>query len=108
MTSETRVMVEPKDITGIEIECSHCRVRILLPISELHRMISSDCLSCGKRIFDNATDLQTGRDLYPALDHLNALFSAVRFLSALDRTDIHARIKLSISDMRLTPSASRT
>lgn len=33
MTSETKKFIEPKDIIGIRLECTHCKAALLLPFS---------------------------------------------------------------------------
>lgn len=47
MTIETRTAIEPKDILGIEIECSGCGYRCVRPIRNFHA-VPIACPNCNK------------------------------------------------------------
>jgi hypothetical protein len=94
MTSETRILVEANDITGLEVECSRCHVKIIYPISEWLRP-ESQCKNCPNRLFDATTNNQTGENVYPAIEALRELVGNLWSLSQV-RTDIHANIRLQL------------
>jgi hypothetical protein len=62
MTSETRTLIEPMDITAVEFECPHCKVKILHPLSGIDRL-SDKCPNCFQPWF--AANLSTMRPSEP-------------------------------------------
>jgi hypothetical protein len=81
MTTETRTLIEMKDVLGGEIECPECHLTILYPIAKLFR-IEPHCPHCNCDWFDHRTGMGS-----PGIVGLNRD----------DRTDIYARVRLSIN-----------
>jgi hypothetical protein len=94
MTTETRTLIEMKDVLGIEIECPECRLTILYPVAKLFR-IEPNCPHCNCDWFDHRSGM--GGDMYPAIDSVQHVAQELRALNRDDRTDIHARVRLSIN-----------
>src|ERR1035437_2488789 len=95
MTSETRTLIEPDDITGVEMECDQCHVKTIFPITTQLKL-KAHCPHCGKQWFDDAINKQTGSSTFPAIDSLHALAAHLWALSST-RTDIHGRLRLHIN-----------
>lgn len=53
MTSETRTLIELKDITGIEFKCKHCCATLLYPIGDQldPKRVVSACPNCKEEWF---------------------------------------------------------
>ena len=96
MTSETRTLIELNDVTGIEIQCPECQVKILFPIAKGFKLAYT-CPQCHKPWFDGVLEKQTGSMVYPAIDNIHAITSNLRMLNRPDRTDIHTKILLKIN-----------
>ena len=46
MTSETRTLIEPRDVLGVECGCTHCGVKHLIPLQSFDRGIPAECPNC--------------------------------------------------------------
>ncbi len=53
MTLETKTLVSPTDIVGIEYECKHCGARYTVPVGKFDSAIS-DCPNCRTEIVSAA------------------------------------------------------
>ena len=51
MTFEKRCFIHLQDISGVELECSHCHTRVLFPFFDLERL-SVQCPNCREVFFD--------------------------------------------------------
>ena len=70
MTLEARFTLEPKDISGIEIECRNCRIRISYR-SDFQKPFESHCPACKQQLFDLAEgNWAAVRDLHSALQQV--------------------------------------
>jgi len=79
MTVEKRCFIDLQDITGVEIECSKCRTKILFPAFDSDKL-SVQCPNCGVLFFDpKKDDLQAIVDLGNKLnDVANRGLSGIR------------------------------
>lgn len=57
MTSETRTLISPSDIIGIEFRCRHCKIQVLYPLESSERPLSGGCPNC-KQVWLNFTAKQ--------------------------------------------------
>ena len=96
MTSEIRTLIELGDVTGIEITCPQCQVKVLYPISKGFKLAYT-CSQCNKPWFDGVVDKQVGSISYPAVECIQSIASNLRILNRPDRTDIHTQILLKIN-----------
>jgi hypothetical protein len=46
MTSETRTMVELKDVLGVEFECPKCHFKVLYPAASSFERLATKCPHC--------------------------------------------------------------
>jgi DNA-directed RNA polymerase subunit RPC12/RpoP len=46
MTSESRTLIEPQDILGLEYGCTHCGVKHLIPLRSFDRGTPTECPNC--------------------------------------------------------------
>lgn len=53
MTSETRTLIEPKDISSIEFECPKCSTKILYPLDRSYDRLADKCPNCFEPWFDD-------------------------------------------------------
>lgn len=98
MTSETRNLLESKDISGIEIECPECHLAIFYPIDVKEVIkIGSSCPHCNHGFFDSVRDNVYPGSHFPAIDSLQEIAANLRKLSRSDRTDIHAQIRFRVN-----------
>jgi hypothetical protein len=94
MTTETRTLIEFKDIMGVEIECPECHLSLVYPIAKLSR-IGPAYPHCSHALFDAR---EGSRDsAYPAIDNIEHIAENLRRLTRDDRTDIHAQIRLRVN-----------
>jgi hypothetical protein len=59
MTSESRTLIEPHDILGIECECTHCKVKHLIPLQSFDRGIPVECPNCHERWLQSDDEAKT-------------------------------------------------
>ena len=98
MTSETRTFIEARDITGIEIECPACRLKVVYPVTVKDAIkIGPNCSHCNHTLFDNTHDNVYPGTHFPAIDAIQEIAANVRKLTRTDRTDIHANIRFCIN-----------
>jgi hypothetical protein len=97
MTNETRTFIGIADISGVEIECPKCNLTILYPVGGERTMeILAGCPHCYHSFFDEGNKSRE----YPAIYDLQKIVAALRTLVRPDRTDIHANIRLRITDSK--------
>jgi phage FluMu protein Com len=101
MTSETRTLIELKDVASVEIKCPECKVNILFPIAEGFKL-EAYCPQCHRPWFDGIKDKQTNIDVYPAVNSILAIAAELRKLNRPERTDIRTGVRLHIDT---TPQA---
>lgn len=46
MTSETRVLISPSDVIGIEFECRQCGVQVMYPLESSESAPAEGCPNC--------------------------------------------------------------
>lgn len=94
MTSETRTLVELRDITAIEFSCPHCTAKILYPFDTKHGRLATNCPSCNESWL-----LPNGPNMHPTaktiLQEMLALFAALQ--TAIADTRIAAKIRLQVA-----------
>lgn len=59
MTSESRTLIEPRDILGVECECKHCGVKHLIPLESFDRGVPSECPNCHEKWIEDGNEAQT-------------------------------------------------
>ncbi|HEY1659893.1 MAG TPA: hypothetical protein VGG14_16190 [Candidatus Sulfotelmatobacter sp.] len=98
MTSETRTLLEPKDIVGMEIECHECHMTIFYPtaVKEVIKIVSY-CPHCSHKLFDEVQSREFGSVSCPAIESLQTVVANLRALVRADRTDIHAQIRYRVN-----------
>jgi hypothetical protein len=96
MTSETRTVIELKDITGVEFECPGCQAKILYPFSKQYGRFATNCPSCNASWL-----LPNGPNTHPAahtiMQELVTTFAALQKLLSDSRVD--AKIRLQVSGL---------
>jgi predicted nucleic acid-binding Zn-ribbon protein len=106
MTSETRTFIGAADISGVEIECTSCHLTIFYPVTGERAMdILAGCPHCSKGLFDEVSGRTFGDRVFPVINELQKLTSALRALLRPDRTDIHANIRFRIDTAAGGPTA---
>jgi hypothetical protein len=74
MTSEKRTLIEPVDITAIELECQTCECRTSIPIAgsgEPNRRIPYLCPGCGETLMiRDGDDHKALKELLDLIRHL--------------------------------------
>jgi|SRR5580692_6598211 hypothetical protein len=94
MTSETRTLIKPSDVIGIELKCPDCKSKVLFPLDNGNKL-GVYCAICGKPWFDETIDPRTGQSTYPPIDSLRAIAAHLRALCT-PRKDIRAQVLLQI------------
>jgi hypothetical protein len=96
MTTETKVLIELADITGLAITCPKCGFVGVLPFDKPFKL-GPQCMNCAHHWFDEkSASYPSGEGRYPAIDSLQAIASELRKITKPDRTDIHAEIRLNL------------
>jgi predicted Zn finger-like uncharacterized protein len=54
MTTRRRTLIAPKDVVGIEYECTHCGARFSVPIHKIDRKVQK-CPNCEKSWISSET-----------------------------------------------------
>ena len=96
MTSETRTLIEFKDISGVEFECPECNAKILYSLAKLLVRITALCPSCNQNWFappNPAAHPPTPSVSKQVFDGLLAL------QELLGRSNIHAHVRLQVSGL---------
>jgi len=96
MAVQTRILIESKDILGLEFECPHCATKVLYPLDKPSPRLAGTCPSCGESWFtpiNMAVHPSTPPTAKQVLDGL------ISFQKLLTRTDIHAHIRLQINGL---------
>jgi len=98
MTSETRVLIEPKDVLGIDLQCE-CGASVFYPITDTQPQFIFKCPSCPRDWFRSTSDPRTGAPVNKASEQLAMLMKAVQGLN-MKRDDIMAVVRLRVSSDR--------
>ena len=96
MAVHTRVLIELRDILGVEFECPHCGTKVLYPLAKPSQALAERCPSCSRDWFapkNPAAHPSLPSSAKQVLDGLTA------FQTLLSRSDIHAHIKLQINGL---------
>jgi hypothetical protein len=101
MTKETRILVDLRDILGVEIACpgSNCKAKILFPINGNVSKLNHACFQCGEPWFGASLSPQTGGIVSAAVQQIHKLMDTLNWLSTDERSDIHAPIRLHIGGL---------
>ena len=59
MTTESRTLIEPQDILGLECGCAHCGVKHLIPVQSFDRGMPAECPNCRAKWIRDAEDSKT-------------------------------------------------
>jgi hypothetical protein len=96
MAVHTRVLIESKDILGVEFECPQCGAKVLYPLVKPYLRLVETCPSCNESWFapiNMAAHPSTPPTAKQVLEGL------ANFQKLLTRTDVHARIRLQINGL---------
>jgi hypothetical protein len=93
MTSETRTLIEPTDISAVEFECTHCKVKILYPLGGIDRL-SDKCPNCYQSWFAAKSALAHPSERQP-VDQVKAAIVGIQTL--FPNLGILAKIRLEIT-----------
>ena len=95
MTFETRTAIEPQDILGIEIECTQCKCRCVLPLNNFVKvpLACPNCPASWREFQEKLEKLLYYTDLFKAFS-----------LQKEKPTSIH----FEIANQPARPSASQT
>jgi uncharacterized paraquat-inducible protein A len=97
MTSETRTLIEPKDITGVEVECPDCHITTSYPLRvESVKKIGASCSHCNYQFFDMATTTVSGPEAYPALAAIHGIIGNLSRFTHPDQTGVHVNIRFRL------------
>jgi hypothetical protein len=103
MTSETRTLIEAKDITGVEVECPQCHITTFYPANvESIRKIGMNCTHCNCQFFDIATTTVAGPEAYPGLSALRGMMGHLCRFTSPDLTGVHASIRFRLKTEPIT------
>lgn len=95
MTNETRVLISPSDIEGIEFKCRQCGVRVMYPLESSESAPANGCPNCKTQWLN----FRANED-----DDLMVVKKFIQFLKAVSsRKTIGSHLRLQI-----TPSTSHT
>jgi predicted RNA-binding Zn-ribbon protein involved in translation (DUF1610 family) len=96
MAVHTRVLIESKDILGVEFECPHCGATILYPLDKSYQRIAEACPGCSQSWF--APNNPAAHPSTPTVAK-QVLEGLANFQKLLNRTDIHARIRVQVNGL---------
>jgi len=101
VTSESRMVIDVTDISGIELECAECGAKILYPVNKYREQLATRCPNCRDLWFMGNENIPGN----PAqgMEKITTLITALR--DATGRPDIRARVHLLIASR--APDASR-
>jgi hypothetical protein len=96
MAVHTRVLIESKDILGIEFECPHCGTKVSYPLDKPSQALAERCPSCSQDWFAPKNPAA-----HPSMSSpFQEVFAGiVSFQNLLTRPDIHAHIRLQINGL---------
>lgn len=95
MTNETRTLIELEDITGIDMGCPHCEIRLFHPMSRADT-VPITCPSCNGQWFGGTVD-QNNRTV--GSEQVKTLAKVLKLLTA-ERGDIYVRLKLHVETLQ--------
>ena len=93
MTTETRTLIEMKDISGIEFKCPRCGACVLYPFGEPIARLVDKCPNCFESWFAGGAHLPSTPE--PVAEEIRQLFMALQ--DTVKRKDIKARIRLHVT-----------
>ena len=93
MTSETRILIEVSDVSGIELECPDCRARVFYPVEKNHDRIARQCPNCNREWFTFSDDPRNRGSV--SMEQIKMLLRVVGFLGK--PTDMHAHLRLHVN-----------
>ena len=96
MAVQTRVLIESKDILGVEFECSHCGATVLYPLEKPYQRLASQCPNCNENWFAALSPVAHPSTPAVAKQVLDGLAA---FQTLLKRPDINARIRIQIKGL---------
>jgi uncharacterized protein (DUF983 family) len=95
MTTETRTLIELKDIKGIEFECPHCGSKTLYTLEKQFQRLVDGCPNCNEDWFAPKSPVAHPSTPTVAKQVLEGL---IGFQKLLTRADIFAHVRLHIAD----------
>jgi hypothetical protein len=93
MTSETRILIEPTDISAIEFQCLHCGVKILYPLGGIDRL-SDKCPNCYQPWFAAKSALAHPSERQP-VDQIKSAIAGIQAL--FPNSSLLARVRLDVT-----------
>ena len=96
MTSETRTLIEFKDIFGVEFECPLCGAKIMYPLAKPYQRLASICPSCNEGWFAPKNPSEHPSAPSAAKQVFEGLLA---FQELIKRSDIHAHVRLQVNGL---------
>jgi DNA-directed RNA polymerase subunit RPC12/RpoP len=90
MTIQRRTLIEPRDIIGLEYECTHCGSRYLVPLKNFDRRVSH-CPNCQEKWLSS-----TGSEGMQSPDQTISLF--VDYLKQIQTRNLGVIVRLEIAE----------
>lgn len=105
MTSESRTLIEARDVVGIDLECPNqqCKARAFYPIGIPDPKIPFACHSCNTDWFALAPDPRSGAAASKAIEQIKMLMRFFTFLDTSNRSDIYAKVRLQVANVQPSP-----
>lgn len=75
MTTENRILIEPEDVLGLDLQCGHCGTRIFMPLAKADRYPAT-CSNCNEQWFMDSKDIKKINDLGQAINQVKALLES--------------------------------
>jgi predicted RNA-binding Zn-ribbon protein involved in translation (DUF1610 family) len=94
MTTETRTLIELKDVLGVEFGCPTCGAKTLYPMAKSFQRLAESCPNCGEDWFAPRNPVHHPSTPTAAKQVLDGLIS---FKELISRSDIHAHVRLQVN-----------
>lgn len=89
MTTLKRTLIEPRDIVGLEYECTHCETRYLVPLKKFDRRVER-CPNCNEKWLSTDAARQMSSD--------QTISQFVEYLKDLQTRNLGVTIRLELAE----------